>query len=126
MKTLAEISGTSFDAKLNSYPSSNAAQRQLLENFQAEFTSISDGFLPGDIFDAFAHWFVAIRSNETTGKSPDVAAAWFARKLFESARAAEFLRAALELGGFFVPICVTDERTGKPPLLIVGSKRLRS
>jgi hypothetical protein len=49
------------------------------------------------------------------------------RPPFETGRAAEFLREALALGGgFFVPICRTDERAGKPPLLLVGPKRLRS
>ncbi len=80
LKTLTELSGTKLDSKLNSYPRSNAAQRQLLNDFQAEFTSIGDGFLPGDIFDAFAHWFVALRSSDTTGSLPGIAEEWFARK----------------------------------------------
>jgi hypothetical protein len=105
LKTLAKISGPRFDSKLNSYPSSNAAQKELLKEVQGEFTSIGDGFLPGDILDAFAHWFVAIRPVKTNQDddldrlSPDVAAAWFARKFPDEIvrrRCETFLVSAIE------------------------------
>jgi len=47
------------------------------------------------------------------------------RAPFENNRAAGFLHDALALGGFFAPVCVTGERAGKPPLLLVGPKRLK-
>jgi hypothetical protein len=45
---------------------------------------------------------------------------------FEDGRAAIFLKEALALGGFFVSICRVDDRAGKPSLLLIGPKRLRS
>jgi hypothetical protein len=89
LKTLAMLSGTRFDAKLNSYPRSNQAQRDLIEELRDDFASLGDEFLPSDVFDAFAHWFVALRSAKSEEddtmdsfdrQSPAVAAAWFARQ----------------------------------------------
>jgi hypothetical protein len=104
LKTLARMSGHRFDFKLNSYPGSNGAQKELLETLKGEFASIENGFLPGDVFDAFAHWFVAIRSKakqdeELDRLSPEVAAEWFARKFSDETvrrKCEAFLASAIE------------------------------
>lgn len=45
---------------------------------------------------------------------------------FENRRAAAFLHEGLRHGGYFAPMCMTEMRAGKSPLLLVGPKRLRS
>ncbi len=111
LKTLDGLAGTRFDAKLNSYPRSNEAQRRLIDKFHDDFASVGDAFLPSDAFDAFAHWFVALRSikseegEPTTDldsfdrQSPAVAAAWFARQFPDQTirtKCAAFFATAIE------------------------------
>lgn len=111
LKTLAKLSGTRFDAKLNSYPRSNEAQRQLIQKLHEDFASVGDDFLPSDVFDAFAHWLVALRTvkveeDDTTAdldsfdlQSPAVAEAWFERQFPDQTtrrKCAAFLATAIE------------------------------
>lgn len=60
------------------------------------------------------------RSVETTGLSLIV------ERIPMAGNPVADLEEALKLAGFFAAICVSSERAGKPPLLLVGPKRLRS
>ena len=60
--TLSYLTGKEFDNSLQAYPGLNT----LALNFQAEHSELlnevaQDTALPGDVFDMFCHWLVAIR-----------------------------------------------------------------
>ena len=73
LKTLKEVWGLVFKAKATSYPRSNEAALSLIGNLRGRLQSIRPDVAPGDVLDAFCHWYVALRDKvQENNKLPSV------------------------------------------------------
>ncbi len=64
LKTLKAVWGLQFKAKITSYPRSNAAALELVKAHRDQLAGIRPDATPGDVLDAFCHWYIALRDKK--------------------------------------------------------------
>lgn len=67
-RTLRQLAGATVRTNLRWYPQVNAATRSAIDGLGERLPSV-DGVLPGDVFDAFCHWWVAIYKGATRSRT---------------------------------------------------------
>jgi hypothetical protein len=89
-KTAKAFSKRRYPLKIERYPETNGRLLELIDAAGPHLAAVStDGTLPVDVFDAFCHWFIAIRKGDRPDapdpgderSDQDLGAAWFRKRL---------------------------------------------